>query len=94
MSPFDAGDATLFAIDPASDGVIRLGASSWTRRVLVSRGVEYVDMTSGVSMRVTSVQFPRVGSLRASATVTIGSVVYTLVKRMADDGYTETWATE
>ena len=93
--PFTAADVTLFAADPCLDVAVTKGASTWNRRALVSKGVQYTDMTSGVSSTVTALQLqPRVGSLVAGSTVTDGVTTWTLIKRLQDDGYSETWAVE
>lgn len=93
--PFTAADVTLFAADPCLDVTVTKGASTWNRRALVSKDVQYTDMTSGVSSTVTALQLqPRVGLLVAGSTVTDGVTTWTLIKRLQDDGYSETWAVE
>lgn len=68
------------------------GATTYTRRAVLSRDVEYADLTSNTSMRVDTVQFPRCGGLRPKvSTITISGTVYVLEQRLADDGYCETW---
>ncbi len=90
--PFDTADTTIFGRSPAASATVTSGATTYTRRALLSRDVEYADLTSGTSMRVDTVQFPRCGGLRPKvSTVTIGAVVYVLEQRLADDGYAETW---
>lgn len=90
--PFATADASIFSGAPCVDGTVTQGASSWSRRVLLSRDVESVDMNSGAVSRINTVQFPRVGSLRPKlASVLIGSTSYVLESRISDDGYTETW---
>lgn len=89
--PFALALADIFAGPQCVDATVAQGASSWTRRVLLSRDVESVDLTSGGSSRVTTVQFPRIGGLGRGFTVTIGTQVYRAISRVADDGYAETW---
>jgi len=90
--PFTDADAVLFATAPCVDSTITNGATTYTRRALLSRNVEYVDLTSNTSVRVDTVQFPRCGGLRPKvSTITIGGTVYFLEQRLADDGYAETW---
>lgn len=90
--PFDTADTTIFGRSPAAAATVTNGATTYTRRAVLSRDVEYADMTSSVSMRVDTVQFPRVGNLRPKvSTITIGGTVYVLEHRLADDGYCETW---
>jgi hypothetical protein len=90
--PFDTADTTIFGRSPAASATVTNGATTYPRRAVLSSDVEYADLTSGVSMRVDTVQFPRVGGLRPKvSTVTIGAVVYVLEQRLSDDGYAETW---
>lgn len=90
--PFDTADATIFGRSPAAAATVTNGATTYTRRAVLSRDVEYADLSSGTSMRVDTVQFPRCGGLRPKvSTITIGSTVYVLEQRIADDGYCETW---
>lgn len=90
--PFSTADAVLFAASPCVDATVTNGATTYPRRALLSRNVEYADLTSNASMRVDTVQFPRVGNLRPRvSTITIGGTVYTMEQRLADDGYAETW---
>lgn len=90
--PFATADAVLFAASPCVDSTVTNGATTYTRRALLSRDVEYADLTSNTSMRVDTVQFPRCGGLRPKvSTITIDSTVYVLEQRLADDGYCETW---
>lgn len=90
--PFDTADTTIFGRSPAASATVTNGATAYTRRALLSRDVEYADLTSQTSMRVDTVQFPRCGGLRPKvSTITIGAVVYVLEQRLADDGYAETW---
>lgn len=91
-SPFDTADATIFGLAPAVDATVTQGATTYTRRVLLSLDVESVDMTSGAVARINTAQFPRCGGLKPkTGTVTIGATVYTLEQRLSDDGYAETW---
>lgn len=91
-SPFDTADATIFGLSPAVDATVTQGATTYTRRVLLSLDVESVDMTSGAVARINTAQFPRCGGLKTkTGTVTIGATVYTLEQRLSDDGYAETW---
>lgn len=90
--PFATADAVIFGSAPCVDCTVTQGASSWTRRVLLSLDVETVDLNSGAVSRVNTVQFPRIGGLRPKlARVLIGSTSYMLESRISDDGYTETW---
>ena len=90
--PFDTADTAIFGRSPAASATVTNGATTYTRRALLSRDVEYADLTSNTSMRVDTVQFPRCGGLRPKvSTVTIGGTVYVLEQRLADDGYCETW---
>ena len=90
--PFTTANAALFQAAGCVDSTITNGATTYTRRALLSRNVEYVDLTTNVSMRVDTVQFPRVGSLRPKvSTITIAGTVYILEQRLGDDGYAETW---
>jgi hypothetical protein len=90
--PFDTADTTIFGRSPAASATVTNGTATHTRRAVLSRDVEYADLTSNVSMRVDTVQFPRVGGLRPKvSTVTIGGTVYVLEQRLSDDGYAETW---
>mgnify|MGYP003454009500 FL=1 len=90
--PFDTADSTIFGRSPAALATITNGATTYTRRALLSRNVEYVDLTSNTSVRVDTAQFPRCGGLRPKlSTITIAGTVYTLEQRLADDGYAETW---
>lgn len=90
--PFTTANAALFQAAGSDAATVTNGATTYTRRAVLSRAVEYADLTSGVSMRVDTVQFPRVGGLRPKvSTVTIGATVYMLEQRLSDDGYAETW---
>jgi len=90
--PFTTANAALFQAATCVDSTITNGATTYTRRALLSRNVEYVDLTSNTSVRVDTVQFPRCGGLRPKAsTITIAGTVYFLEQRLADDGYAETW---
>jgi hypothetical protein len=90
--PFAIADASIFGMAQCVDGTVTQGTTTYARRVLLSRDVEYADLTSNVSMRVDTVQFPCVGGLRPKvSTVTIGGTAYVLEQRLADDGYAETW---
>lgn len=90
--PFDTADTAIFGRSPAASATVTNGATTYTRRALLSRDVEYVDLTSQTSVRVDTVQFPRCGGLRPKvSTITIDSTVYVLEQRIADDGYCETW---
>lgn len=90
--PFDTADTAIFGRSPAASATVTNGATTYTRRALLSRDVEYADLTSGASMRVDTVQFPRCGGLRPKvSTITIGATVYVLEQRLSDDGYAETW---
>lgn len=90
--PFTTANASIFGGPATVSATVTNGASVYTRRALLSRGVEYTDLTSGVSMRVDTVQFPTVSGLRPKiSTITIGSTVYVLEQRLGDDGYAETW---
>ena len=90
--PFTIANAALFQAAGCVDSTVTNGATTYTRRAVLSRDVEYADLTSNVSMRVDTVQFPRCGGLRPKvSTITIGGTVYLLEQRLADDGYAETW---
>ena len=90
--PFTTANAALFQAAGCVDSTVTNGATAYARRALLSRDVEYADLTSGTSMRVDTVQFPRCGGLRPKvSTITIGAVVYVLEQRLSDDGYAETW---
>lgn len=91
-NPFTTADAAIFAALPCVDSTVTNGATTYTRRALLSRAVEYVDLASNASVRVDTVQFPRCGGLRPTiSTITIAGTVYTLQQRLSDDGYCETW---
>jgi len=90
--PFATADTVIFAGSPTVTSTVTNGATTYTRRALLSRDVEYADLTSNTSMRVDTVQFPRCGGLRPKvSTITIAATVYVLEQRLADDGYAETW---
>lgn len=90
--PFTTANAALFQAAGCADSTVTNGATTYPRRALLSRNVEYVDLTTNVSMRVDTVQFPRVGNLRPKvSTITIAATIYVLEQRLADDGYAETW---
>lgn len=90
--PFTTASAAILRGPGTTTGVIAQGSASHTRRVLLSLGVEVVNLTSGVSTRITTAQFTTIGGLKPkAATLTIGAAVYTLEKRITDDGYAETW---
>lgn len=90
--PFTTANAALFQAAGCVDSTVTNGATTYARRAVLSRDVEYADLTSGVSMRVDTVQFPRCGGLRPKvSTITIGATVYVLEQRLSDDGYAETW---
>ena len=90
--PFTTANAAIFAAAGTVAGTVTQGATTYTRRVLLSLDVESVDMTSGAVARINTAQFPRCGGLKPkTGTVTIGTTVYTLEQRLSDDGYAETW---
>ncbi len=90
--PFATASAAILRGPGTTTGVITQGSASHTRRVLLSLGVEVVNLTSGVSTRITTAQFTTIGGLKPkAATLTIGATTYTLERRINDDGYAETW---
>mgnify|MGYP003500439485 CR=1 FL=1 len=90
--PFDTADTAIFGRSPAASATVTNGATTYTRRALLSRDVEYVDLTSQTSVPVTTVQFPYCGGLRPEvSTITIAGTVCVLRQRLAYDGYCETW---
>ena len=90
--PFTTATAAIFQAAGCVDSIVTNGATAYTRRALLSRDVEYADLTSQTSMRVDTVQFPRCGGLRPKvSTITIAGTVYVLEQRLSDDGYAETW---
>ena len=90
--PFTTASAAILRGPGTTTGVITQGSASYTRRVLLSLGVESVNLTSGVVTPIKTAQFTVIGGLKPkAATLTIGAAVYTLEKRITDDGYAETW---
>ena len=90
--PFTTADAAIFAAAGTVAATVTQGATTYTRRALLSLDVETVDMTSGAVVRISTAQFPRCGGLKPkTGTLTIGATVYVLENRISDDGYAETW---
>jgi hypothetical protein len=90
--PFTTASAAILRGPGTTTGVIAQGSASHTRRVLLSLGVEVVNLTSGVSTRITTAQFTTIGGLKPKAAAPMVSVAtYTLERRINDDGYAETW---
>ena len=90
--PFTTASAAILRGPGTTTGVITQGSASYTRRVLLSLGVESVNLTSGVVTPIKTAQFSSVGGLKPkAATLTIGAATYALERRINDDGYAETW---